>query len=87
MTPTDTLGKSGWSVNGNMNWGGEGNRLAAREVDKLGGDSDGWCTEVYLAIIMGHLDNVIPTGREDGVFPVDSLQRDEIIAFPLFRKR
>jgi hypothetical protein len=81
------LGKSGWSVNGNINWGGEGNRLPTREVDKLGGDSDGWCTEAYLAIIMGDLNDVIPAGREDGVFSVDGLQRDEIIAFPLFRKR
>lgn len=86
LTPIDTLSKSGWPVNGNTIWGGEGNRLAAREVDKLGGDSDGWCAEAYLATIMGHLDYVILAGRENGVFPVGSLQRDKIVAFPLFRK-
>jgi hypothetical protein len=86
LTPTDALSKSGWSVNGNIIRGGEGNGLAAREVDKLGGDSDGWCAEAYLATIMGHLNFDIPAGREDGVFPVGSLQRDKIVALPLFRK-
>jgi len=74
LAPTDALSKSGWPVNENIIWGGQGNRLAAREVDKLGGDSDGWCAEAYLATIMGHLNFAIRTGREYGVFPVGSLQ-------------
>lgn len=76
LAPTLALRKSSWPIDGKVVWNGEGNRLATREVKKLGGDGDGWRAEAYRAAKMEHLDYGISARRKDGIFAVRSLQRD-----------
>jgi hypothetical protein len=86
QTPSDTLCKSSWPVDGKTVGDGEANRLVTREVDKLGSDGDRWRAEPYRATIMKHLGYGIPARREDWVFTVCSLRGDKVVTFPIFRK-
>jgi hypothetical protein len=86
LTPTDALLKSSRPIDEKVIWNGKGGYLVTREIEKLGGDSDGGRAEAYWAAKVEHLDYGISARRKDGVFAVRGLQRDQIVGFPIFRK-